>query len=232
MRKLNYYPVSLLVLVLTLSSLPSYAGNIYRFHGKSGISTLSKTLPPYAAQQGYEILDDKTLRVIERVLSNREALEQSIAKQAAAEENQPEQEQLKQQQLKQEQLRRLEKEQKIVDQNLLAIYPSIHDLIQTRDNYLAYINKQIEDTLTQQKHIQQNLHKLQQIAAEQELSAQPISSKLNQQIEAAQKEMVERQLHLEGLHNDNINSSHQYEHDLIRLRQLQSMHREAEADTQ
>jgi hypothetical protein len=73
---------------------------------------------------------------------------------------------------------------------------------------------------------------LQQLAAEEELSGQPISNKLNQQIEAAQKEIVDNQLHLEGLEHDKINSTNQYEHDLIRLRQLQSMRREAEAATQ
>jgi len=225
MRKLNFYSVSLLVLALTLLSQPSYAGKIYRFHDENGISTLSKILPPYAAQQGYEVLDDKSFRVIERVLSNKESIKRSHAEQIDAQEKQ----QLKQQQLKQEELKRVEKEQRIVDQNLLAIYPSIQDLIKTRDDYLAYINKQIEDSVTQHKYIEEQLHQLQQSAAEQELSGQPISSKLNQQIEAIQKEIVDNEIHLEALQDDNLNSSHQYEHDLIRLRQLQSIRRQADS---
>ncbi|MDO7597503.1 MAG: hypothetical protein MUR51_07440 [Pseudomonadota bacterium] len=228
MRKLNFYPVSLLALALSLSSMPSYAGNIYRFHDKNGVSTLSKTLPPYASQQGYEILDDKSFRVIERVMSTKESIEQSNAEQLAAPAKRLEQ----QEQLKQEQRKRLDKEQKIVDQNLLDIYPSVQDLIKTRDDYFAYINKQIADTNLQHDHLQQKLHQLQQAAAEKELSGKPISNKLNEQIETAQKDIVDNELHLENLQNDNLNSSHQYEHDLIRLRQLQSMRREAEADSQ
>lgn len=232
MKKLNFYPVSLLALALSLSSFSSYAGNIYRFHDENGVSTLSKSLPPYAAQQGYEILDDKSFRVIERVMSKKESIEESNAEQAAIPEKQKQQQQLKQEQLKQQLRKRLEKEQRIVDQNLLDIYPSIQDLIKTRDDYLSYINKQIENNIAQQNHIQVKLHQLQQAAAEQELSGQPISNKLNQQLEASQKEIVENQLHLEALENDKLNSSHQYEHDLIRLRQLQSRLREAEADSQ
>jgi len=217
MRKLKFYPVSLLALTLTISSLPSYAGKIYRFHDQDGISTLSKILPPYAAQQGYEILDDKTLRVIDRVLTRAETIEQHHAEQATAQSKQLKQEQ-------QEQLRRLEIEQKIIDQNLLEIYPSVQDLIKARDEQLAAINKQVEDTLAQQSHFQEQLHQLQQSAAGQELSGQPISSQLNQQIETTQKEIVDNQIHLKALQDDNLNSSHQYEHDLIRLRQIQNMH--------
>lgn len=219
MRKSNYYPALLLALALTLPSLQSYAGNIYHFTDENGVSTLSKTLPPYAAQQGYEILDDKTLRVIERVLTRTETIEQHNAEQVIAQKKQLKQEQL-------EELKRLEKEQKIMDQNLLDSYPSVQNLIKTRDGQLAAINKQIEDTRTQQKHLQEKLHKLQQTAAEQELSGQPISRKLNQRIEATQKENVDNQLHLDALQNDNINSSQQYEHDLIRLRQLKGMRQE------
>jgi hypothetical protein len=232
MRKLNFYTVSLLALALSLSSLPSYAGKIYRFHDENGISTLSKTLPPYAAQQGYEILDDKSFRVITRVMSKKESIEEINAQQAAVPEKQKEQQQLRQEQLKQEQRKRLEKEQKIVDQNLLDIYPSIQDLIKTRDEYFSYINKQIADTNAQHDYLQQKLHQLQQAAAEQELSGKAVSNKLNEKIEAAQKDIVDNELHLENLQNDNLSSSHQYEHDLIRLRQLQSMRREAEADSQ
>ena len=56
-----------LSLFLTLTSLASHAGQVYRFKDDSGVKTMTKTLLPYAAQQGYEILDDTSLRVIEKV---------------------------------------------------------------------------------------------------------------------------------------------------------------------
>tara|TARA_R110002049_G_scaffold14529_2_gene61116 strand:- start:1769 stop:2461 length:693 start_codon:yes stop_codon:yes gene_type:complete len=229
MKKLNIYTISLLTIALSLSSLSSYAGNIYRFQDENGVSTLSKALPPYAAQQGYEILDDKSFRVIERVMSLEESIEKRETEQASAQEKQQQQDLLKQEQLKQAQRVLLEKEQKIVDQNLLDIYPTVQDLIQTRDDYRAYINKQIENAIAQESHMQEKLHQLQQTAAMQELSGQAVSNKVNQDIEATQKEIVDNQLHQERLESDNINSSHQYEHDLIRLRQLQSKLREADS---
>ena len=216
MRKLNCYLASLWALALMLPSLPSHAGNIYHFLDENGVSTLSKTLPPYAAQQGYEILDDKTLRVIERVLTRTETIELHNAEQIIAKA-----EQLKQEQLAQ--LKRLEEEQQIIDQNLLDSYPSVQNLIKARDDQRAATNKQIDDTLAQQKYLQEKLHKLQLTAAEQELSGQSISGKLNKRIESTQKQIVANKLHQESLQNDNINSSQQYEHDLIRLRQLRGL---------
>ena len=85
----------------------------------------------------------------------------------------------------------------------------------------------MEDTTAQQNHLQNKLHQLQQSAAEQELSGQLVSDPLKQNIESARQDIVDNQLHLEGLQADKLNSSQQYEHDLIRLRQLQSLRREA-----
>ncbi|HEC59809.1 hypothetical protein LCGC14_1651960 [marine sediment metagenome] len=214
MKKLNGYFPSLLALAFMLPSLSSYAGNIYHFIDQNGVSTLSKTLPPYAAQQGYEILDDKTLRVIERVLNRTETIEQLQAEQAIEQSNQ-----LKQAQ--QEELKRIEIEQRKVDQNLLEVYPSVQDLIKARDEQLAAINKQVEDTIAQQKYLKNILHKQQQRAADQELSGQTISDDLNQQIKSTQKDIAENKLRLESLQVDSTISSEQYEHDLIRLRELQ-----------
>lgn len=216
MKKLNVYIFSLLTLALSLISLPSFAGNIYRFLDKNGISTLSKTLPPDVAQQGYEILDDKTLRVIERVPTRKEMIEQYI---------------LAQQQQKEEQIRlekqaldkRLKKEQDLADKNLLAIYPSVEDLIKARDRDQVYLNKQIGDSTSQKDYLKQTLHQLEQSAAEQELSGQTISSKLSQRIKAIQQDIIDNQSHIERLQDDKQSNAQQYEKDLIRLQQLQDI---------
>lgn len=68
------------LLSLCLVSGSIFAGQLFRFNDESGTPTLSKTLPPEAAQQGYDILDDKTMRLIERVppaLSEAELAEQA-----------------------------------------------------------------------------------------------------------------------------------------------------------
>jgi len=54
--------IQLLVTLLLLSlTMPAMAGKLYRFPDKNGISTISRSLPPSAAQGGYDILDDKSL---------------------------------------------------------------------------------------------------------------------------------------------------------------------------
>lgn len=216
MKNLNFYTVSLLTLAVSLISLPSHAGNIYRFLDNNGISTLSKTLPPYAAQQGYEILDDKTLRVIERVPTRTEMIEQYTIAQKQLQENQAQQD-------KEALEKRLRREQESADNNLLDIYPSVKDIIKARDRHQTYINKQIEDTLAQKTYLQKTLHRLEQSAAEQELSGQAVSNKLSQRIKVIQQDITDNQRHTERLQNDKANNAQQYEKDLIRLKKLKGI---------
>jgi hypothetical protein len=212
MKKLMVY-TSFLALTLFLSGLPAYAGNIYHFNDKDGVSTLSKTLPPYAAQQGYEILDDKTLLVIKRVLSRKETIEQHKTNQVIAQQQQ-------QEQLLKQQKSRLQKEQATDDKNFLDIYPSVEDIIRARDRHQAYIDKQIEDTTIQKSVHQQTLHKLQQTAAEKEFSGQNISNTLTQRIENIQKDIINNQLHFEKLQQEQTVTRKQYANDIARLKAL------------
>ncbi len=216
MKNLNFYTLSFLALALSLISLQSYAGNIYRFIDKNGVSTLSKTLPPYVAQQGYEILDDKSLRVIERVPTQSEMIEQRNIAQQEQKKNQAKQ---KQQALKQ----RLLSQQQSADNNLLEIYPTIQDIINARDRHQAYISKQIEDNLAQNTYLQQTLHRLEQSAAAQELSGQTISETLSQSIKETQQNIVDSHLHIERLQNDKTINAQQYEKDFTRLKELQGI---------
>ena len=201
--------------------MPSYAGKIYRFLDENGVSTISKRLPPYAAQQGYDILDEKSLRLIEHVLTRSELVEQTKAEQLILQAKQQEQEQRALEKQRQ-------KEQNIIDQNLLDRYPSDQDIIKARDADLAYIDKQIADTIVQKEYNQEKLHRLQQDAAKQELAGQTVSSNLTQRIQATQKEINNNQLHIDTLKNDKMINNKQFEHDLIRLRELQGVNMDAE----
>ena len=221
MKKLSLYTISVLTIALSLSSMPSYAGKIYRFLDENGVSTISKRLPPYAAQQGYDILDEKSLRLIEHVLTRSELVEQTKAEQLILQAKQQEQEQRALEKQRQ-------KEQNIIDQNLLDRYPSDQDIIKARDADLAYIDKQIADTIVQKEYNQEKLHRLQQDAAKQELAGQTVSSNLTQRIQATQKEINNNQLHIDTLKNDKMINNKQFEHDLIRLRELQGVNMDAE----
>jgi chromosome segregation ATPase len=204
---MNYKNYSIiLVLLLTISSLPAYAGKIYRFKDKNGVSTLSKVLPPYAAQQGYDILDDKSFRIIERVMTLEESSKIN-AEEARIAKIKEEEDQLK--------LERL-----INDRSLLDRYPDDRVMIKARDADLAFIQKQITDVKDHQEANQNKLHNLQQNAAEAELAGQTVSAGLEKNLAAARNEIENDQLHIKRLQAEYTLTAAQYDIDLARLREL------------
>jgi len=205
--------IMLLSLLLLLTSIPSHAGRIYRFADHNGVSTLSKILPPYAAQKGYDILDDKSLRLIERIYT-REELIQIQEKQAILD--------LKNeaiQQRKNEQRQRLLK-QRINDRNLLARYPSVSVFIKSRDDDLSYRQAQINDISEQLKSNKRKLTNLQMQAAEQEIGGESVSENLNLRLVATQKEIEHNKLYISRSAKDNQQVTEQYIADLERLELL------------
>jgi len=212
---IKYYTITLTFL-LTIISLPSHAGKIYRFLDENGVSTLSKVLPPYAAQQGYDILDDKTYRLIEHVLTLEESskINAEEARVAKVKEDQ-----------EQQKLKRL-----INDRSLLDRYPDDRVMIKARDTDLAFINKQIEDVKEHQEAKRSELHKLQQNAAEAELSGQTINTGIEKNMAAARSEIANDEVHISRLQAEYKQTAAQYEADLARLRELLNIPEPTEED--
>ena len=208
--------IIVLAFFLCVTSLPTHAGKIYRFLDKNGVSTLSKVLPPYAAQQGYDILDDKSFRLIEHVMTLKEsskinAEEERLAKLKEEEE--------------QRKLKRL-----INDRSLLDRYPDDRVMIKARDTDLAFIMKQIADVKEHQQANRDKLHALQQNAAEAELAGQTVSPGLEKNLAAARNEISNDQLHIERLQAEHTLTAAQYNVDLARLRELLHIPEPAEED--
>jgi len=193
--------------------MSSYAGKIYRFTDTNGVSTLSKTLPTYAAQKGYDILDDKSLRLIERVYTREELIE--VQKQQAIIDQANQEVQRRQNAEKQRHL-----EQRINDRNLLARYPSIAVFTKSRDADLAYRQGQMSDVSDQLKNNKQKLVSLQMQAAEQEISGEEVSANLNKRLTATQKEIENNKLSIKRASIENRALATQYESDLDRLKLL------------
>ncbi|MBL1321830.1 MAG: hypothetical protein COA63_012335, partial [Methylophaga sp.] len=191
-------------------------GKIYRFLDESGVSTLSKVLPPYAAQQGYDILDDKSFRLIERVMTLEESSKINAEKARLAKIKKEED---------QRKLKRL-----INDRSLLDRYPDDRVIIKARDADLAFIQKQIADVKEHQEANRDKLHNLQQNAAEAELAGQAVSSGLEKNLAAARNEITNDQLHIERLQAEYTLTSAQYDVDLARLRELLNIPEPVEED--
>lgn len=209
---IKYFTIALTFL-LSVISLPSHAGNIYRFLDKNGVSTLSKVLPPYAAQQGYDILDDKSFRLIERVKKVEELIEsqKEEARLAKIEASLAKIEEDKEKS-------RLERF--IHDRSLLDRYPDDRVMLRARDADLTFINKQIDDVAQHKVLSIQKLHNLQQSAAEEELAGKTVSSEINKQLDNARKNIENDQLQIERLYSEYNKTVAQYDTDLARIREL------------
>ncbi len=195
------------------------AGQLFRFNDESGTPTLSKTLPPEAAQRGYDILDDKTMRLIERVpppLTEAQLAEQAerqVAEQAAQKtaENDA------------KKIAIMQRQQSLHDQNLLNIYQSEDELLAARDKELSYRQNQLNAHTEKNPVLEQKLTAVQQQAAEKELSGKPITENLKQRLDAAEQELSNNQLMIRQLEAEILMLTQQYEQDQQRLNELLSI---------
>jgi vacuolar-type H+-ATPase subunit I/STV1 len=201
-----------------LFSQQLFAGTIYRFEDQNGVITMSKSLPPYAAQKGYDVLNDKSLRLIKRV--DPALTPEQIAEKEKQLAIQQEQERLAAQEV--EQKREQRRQQQIADQTLLASYQSAQDLISARDTDLSYRQTQLEKAKQHLESSKVKLQQAQQDAAEQELSGKTISVNMNKRLTAAQQEIDNAQQNIARLEQEIEQLNKQYESDLERLKLLLS----------
>ena len=205
--------IQLLVALLLLSlTMPAMAGKLYRFSGEGGVITISRNLPPSAAQGGYDILDGKSLQVIEHVEPALNPEEIAEKERLYLEYRQIEvAEQQAQQQLKQ---------QEIDDKNLLLQYPTEQDLIDQRDSEVESSQLIIKSAEDNQDQLEQQLVTLQQQAADQELNGLDVNEELTQQLHVTQQEIESNDETINQLNNELAILTEKFSEDQIRLQQL------------
>jgi len=213
MNKLN---IILITAVLSTLSLTSNAGSLYRFLDEDGISTTSRSLPPSAAQKGYDILDDKSLRLIERIPP---AL---TAEQIAEEERQiSEQKEINRlAAIKAEEESKKQQQQATFDKNLLISYATEEDLIKKRDSALLYNQTQMKKSEALLDKSEKYSYTLQQQAAEQELAGQALSDNLKKRLQANKDNIKNNKDAIQQLNLKAKQLTEQYAADLARLQQL------------
>jgi hypothetical protein len=208
--------ITCLGLFLALTNLPSYAGQVYSFKDRNGVKTMSKTLPPYAAQRGYEILDDASLRVIEKVAPA--PTKDEIAEYDRQQMAEKEQKRLAAIEAKNEKERH--RQAMLYDANLKASYRTEGELLKKRETELLYFQNQIEKTKLNLKRNKDKLHQFQQKAANIELSGLVVTGNLKKRLVATEQEIKNNYGELERLSTENKASIEQYDQDLNRLREL------------
>ncbi len=218
---------SCIVLLLSLIVSPVIAGKLYRFPDENGVPTISRSLPPTAAQKGYDILDDQSLRLIEHVepaLTPEQIIEfeerQQLEKEAQRQAEIADQKAKKQAELEKQQARREQQQRTLNDQNLLASFQSEQEFISARDKILNQRQTSLTNSIEKQSQLEKKLLDLQQQAAEQELSGRGVSSNLAKRLSAAQQEIKNNLLSSEQLNQELQQITEQFDQDLVRLREL------------
>jgi DNA repair exonuclease SbcCD ATPase subunit len=207
---------SICLISLVAVSFPVNAGKLYRFPDESGVMTLSRSLPPEAAQKGYDILDDQTMRVIEHVTPapTQEEIIELEAEKAL------QQEQEHQARLRAEQAEQDRQKQAQYDRTLLMTYPTEADLIAARDKDISYREEQIAVLSAKLPKLRQTLESIQKEAAERELSGAPISKNMQKRLNAAQQEISVRKQAIAQYQTEIKELELKYQQDLARLREL------------
>jgi len=212
MKILTPILISFSILMVTNAS----AGNLYRFIDDNGVSTMSKTLPPHIAQRGYDILDESSFRVLEKIAPA--PSEEEIAEIERKQAEQKEQKRLAKIEAKKQKER--QRQAMLYDANLKAHYRSEDELLKKQETELLYFQNQIEKTEGALKRNKSKLYEFQKQAADIELSGRAVSVNLKKRLAAAEQEIQINEQELTRLASENISTSEQYSKDLIRLREL------------
>ena len=218
MNSLKSITLIALITALGITSFAASAGQIYRFKDESGVTTMSKILPPHAAQNGYDILDDKSFRLIEQVepaLTAEQIVEEDMR--IAAEKEAERLAELAEKERK-EQLR----QETIYNNNLLASYQSEQDLLRAKATEITYLFSQLSKTEDFVTKNNKKLHQLQQQAAEIEISGKSISANFQMRLDAVQQELENEHAEIKRLKSEIKNRDSQFSTDLTRLRELLS----------
>ncbi len=213
---MKIFNMTLLSLLLALTSINSYAGKIYRFLDRDGVSTMSKSLPPYAAQRGYDVLDDSSLRLIERVYTRTDLIK--------IQKEQKRVEDIKQKKRQKIEAVRIKKaEQRAKDRNLIARYPTEQVFLKSRNADLHYRQSEIEDIKIALAKHKQRLLELQTVAAESEINGEVLSESLKKHLENTQKAIQDSIQSIDKAIKAKAQIAAKHETDLTRLKELLSV---------
>jgi DNA repair ATPase RecN len=180
------------------------AMNLYRFTDEEGVQSIGTSLPPNAAQRGYDILDAQSMRLIKRVAPalTSEEIEQLKREEAAK-------------QLVAEQ----KKKQDIYDNRLLSLYQSSQDVYAAKQRDVEAKQATLEHTKLNLVELEARQQQYQQLAADEELGG-GITAKTQQAITKNLQSIDETKQLINSLQKEILSLSAQYDADAERIKQL------------
>lgn len=198
-----------LFILLTLFTFSTYSGTLYRWKDDKGITHMETFIPPEETKGGYEVLDDRSFRVIETVppaLTEAELEAAKIAQEA----------ELERQRAAELQARR--------DRTLLATYANLDDMQMTRDGQLRTIEsiiQSIEQTITQQRD---QLRGLQERAAQAEQRGAKVPRKTLDAIASTEEQITLNEASLAENRKKRLEIEATFAEDMARFKELKHGH--------
>lgn len=193
-------------LCMLLTSGTAFAKRYYRFEDARGKIRVLDYLPAEAAQNEYEIVDEKGA-VIQKV-GRAMTVEEIVA------------EQQKQKEL--EEKSRIAQEKRRRDALLLRQFYSIDDILRAQDSQLNAIDINIAIQKSKNLLLKAQLFEMQERAAELERSGKPLPASLTNPIAASQAQIVDN-LEIVGTFRDEKRMvQEQFKSDLVRFKELKA----------
>jgi len=199
-----FVPSLLILLAVQFLFVQSVKAELYKYLNEDGVTVLDSHVPARYVKNGYTILsiEGRVLEVVPRALTEEEIWERD---------------RLLADQLQQE---KLEREQKIADQNLLRIYSTPEDVIRARDTKITSIDNFIKTSQgnlqrmeTQKRNLEATLADIERAGGS--IPKDPLNRIRNVEIRirSTQQEISEKRTEMEKLEKS-------FAIDLERVRQL------------
>ncbi len=200
----NLFTLSMLITVTALSIMPASAANLYRFTNQEGNQAIGTSLPPDAAQHGYDILDAQSMRLIKRV-------QPALTAEQIADLEQKERDEKVAAEKKQQQA--------IYDRRLLSLYQSEQDVFEAKQRDVTAKELTLEQAKANQIELKAERKQYQQRAAEEELSG-GITAKTQKRMAQNAQRLIDTEQLINALEKEIASLTAQYEADAARLKQL------------
>lgn len=208
---------ALLILgMLAAAPAPADAGRLFRYRDAGGVMHIGTSLPPGQAQGGYEVLDQRTLKVL-NVVEAAPSAEELRARAAQRREAMLAEEAARK---SVEAKRAALTEQSLRDRMLLETYASESDLVRMRDAKLENLDLILRATENTIGHLQRNLERSDQLLAEHQAAGRQAPAAVVTARRQTASDLAEQEKAAQRTRTDQAQLRASFEADLDRYRRL------------
>ena len=202
------HPHWMAVLLCLSVTQATFAGTLYRWTDEQGQRHMETIIPADQAKLGYEVLDDRSFRVLKKVHRALTA-EELVAAEAAKE---------------------IERKKQLAieaaarhDRTLLATYMSVDGMEMARNGQINTLNSIIESTERTRERLKSNLDDLIGSAASYERDGRKVPASTVQDIEAVRAQILSQDNIIEENHDKQRTITKQFGIDIARFKEIKGI---------